>query len=45
LAWNRLALTEQDRALVLGADAGHAGAQYGLGLRLLELIRNASRYA
>lgn len=32
LAWNRLALTEQDRALILGADAGYAGAQYGLGL-------------
>ncbi|MBK5970400.1 MULTISPECIES: hypothetical protein [Thiorhodovibrio] len=37
LEWNRFALTDQDRALILGADAGHAGAQYGLGLRLLEL--------
>jgi TPR repeat protein len=37
LAWSRLMLTDQDRALILGADAGHAGAQYGLGLRLLEL--------
>ncbi len=37
LAWGKLALTDQDRALILGADAGHAGAQYGLGLRLLDL--------
>jgi hypothetical protein len=37
LSWSRLMLTDQDRALILGADAGHAGAQYGLGLRLLEL--------
>lgn len=37
LDWSRLALVDQDRALILGADAGHAGAQYGLALRLLEL--------
>ena len=37
LAWGKLGLTEQDRALILGADADHAGAQHGLGLRLLEL--------
>ncbi len=29
--------TRAFRALILGADAGHAGAQYGLGLRLFEL--------